>query len=275
LFKENLTQVQYNKTRTMSSQIKAAKPAFGRGLLSYHAQIKNYYLTGDIQKYMYRRKLKKYFLRQLFKDKKKLYLLTGFLKMKTLKNLFLRKRSMSPLFKLIEFRLDVSLVRSLMISNINVAKKAIKFGYVYVNKTIVVTPNYILRPLDIVSIKPDLFFSTNLPKFETEHIRMRLKKNKYVRFMSNKKKIFEILKTKMLDEFFLKKCMLTKYFSFSTKVQILFLLTKIVYKQQLSEESKLILKLIYDPGYKHYKKSFNPRLRMIINRWLYQRRKNQ
>jgi len=69
--------------------------------------------------------------------------------------------------------------------------------------------------------------------------------------------------------------MLTKYFSFSTKVQILFLLTKIVYKQQLSEESKLILKLIYDPGYKHYKKSFNPRFRMIINRWLYQRRKNQ
>jgi len=240
--------------------------------------VTNYMGSGEIDKMEHRRKFKKYFLKRLLQDKKKLSSLFGYLKIKNFKSLF-RKKYSTSFFKISELRLDVSLVRSRMLPNPTVARLAIKLGYVYINKIICLRETRVLKPMDVVTINPNFFFSSWAPTIRSKYVRMRLKKNSFSFFKNNLKNSFEILRKNALrGPRFTYISLISKFSDFFMKVHSLFLLNKffIFQNKNYSKPSKkLALRLSYEPGYCYLSFSFKTKKsRDIIKKWLFQKKKN-
>nr|QEM01608.1 30S ribosomal protein S4 [Nephromyces sp. ex Molgula occidentalis] len=72
------------------------------------------------------------------------------------------------LLKLLEMRLDATLVRTGFCNSINQAKQFISHEFIFVNKNLIKNSNYILQPEDIIYIKPNnsikIIINNNLRK---------------------------------------------------------------------------------------------------------------
>lgn len=176
-------------------------------------------------------KLKKFFLRQLFQNNKKIFRLTGTLNKKSLKKLFIKRYFVNDALIPIDRRLDINLVRSRFFPTIKLAQQAINYGYVYVNQRLQGSEKYLLKQYDVVTINPSFYLQGSSFKFKTFFIRYKLADN----MVQNFKKLQKVLFTAILNNFnfnFFKRILHSYQVSFFTYLPILFLLSLYCYQKK-------------------------------------------
>jgi ribosomal protein S4 len=176
-------------------------------------------------------KLKKFFLRQLFKNNNKIFHLTGILNRKFLKKLFIKRYLINDVLMPIDRRLDINLVRSHFFPTVKLAQQAINYGYIYVNQRLQGSEKYLLKQYDVITINPSFYLQGSSIKVKTFFIRYKLVGNTLQDF----KKLQNIFFNIVLNNFnvsFLIRVLNSYQVSFFTYLPILFLLSLYCYKKK-------------------------------------------